>query len=159
MKTIKTVSIAMLATLALATTAFAGPGGHRGEPGAPFPGLAGPGLNIERMAEHLSLDETQRQSIENILEAARPEFQALRSDFRANREALDALDPADAEYSAAINDIAAENGRLATQGTLLMSRVRNEVHAVLTEEQRQMLDERKQQRRGAMERRPRRQQQ
>jgi Spy/CpxP family protein refolding chaperone len=150
MKAIKTVTLAMVATLALVATAFAGPGGgQKGQPGAPFPGLAGPGLNVERMAAHLELDETQRQSIENILEAARPEFQALRADFRANRQALDALDPADANYSAAIDNIAAENGRLATEGTLLMSRVRNEVHAILTEEQRAKLAEGKQRRRDA----------
>lgn len=158
MKTMKTISLAMLATLALAATAYAGHGGgQHGQPGAPFPGLAGPGLKLERMAIHLELDETQQQSIENILEAARPEFQALRADFRTNREALEALDPADANYSAAINDIAAENGRLATEGTLLMSRVRSEVHAVLTEEQRAKLQESKQRMRGAMERRHRRQ--
>ena len=150
MRAAKTVTLATLATLALAATAFAGPGGgQKGHPGVPFPGLAGPGLNIDRMAAHLELDETQRQSIENILEAARPEFQALRADFRANRQALDAIDPADADYSAAINDIAAENGRLATEGTLLMNRVRNEVHAVLTEEQRAKLAEGKQRRRDA----------
>ena len=154
MRAVKTVTLATLATLALAGTAFAGPGGgQKGHPGAPFPGLAGPGLNIERMAAHLELDETQRQSIENILEAARPEFQALRADFWANRQALEAIDPADADYSAAINDVAAENGRLATEGTLLMSRVRNEVHAVLTEEQRAKLAEGKQRMRAKAERR------
>ena len=158
MKMINTVTVAMLATLALAATAFAGPDdGRKGQPGAPFPGLAGPGLKVERMAKHLELDEAQKQSIENILDASRPEFQALRTDFRANRRALDALDPADANYSAAINDIAAENGRLATEGTLLMSRVRNEIHAVLTEEQRAKLEQGKQRRQGAGERRPPRQ--
>ena len=158
MKMIKTVSLAALTTLALAATAYAGPGGgHHGQQVAPFPGLAGPGLKLERMAVHLELDETQVQSIENILESARPEFQALRADFRANRKALEALDPAAADYPAAINDIAAENGRLATEGTLLMSRVRNEVHAVLTVEQREKLQQSKQRMRGAMERRARKQ--
>ena len=115
MKTIKTTGLAMLAMLALAATAYAGPGGGQpGRHGAPFPGLDGPGLKLERMAIHLELDEAQVQSIENILEAAKPEFHALRADFRANRQALEALDPADTEYSAAINDIAAENGRLAS---------------------------------------------
>jgi Spy/CpxP family protein refolding chaperone len=154
MKTIKTVTLAMLTTLALAATAYAEPGGgQHGQPGASFPGLAGPGLKLGRMAKHLELDEAQQQSIENILEATRPEFQALRTDFRANRRALQALDPADPDYTAAINDIAAENGRLATEGTLLMSRVRNEVHSVLTDEQRAKLAQGKQRMRAVPKRR------
>ena len=158
MKTIKTVTLAMLTTLALAATAYAEPGGgQHGQPGASFPGLAGPGLKLGRMAKHLELDEAQQQSIENILEAARPEFHALRTDFRANRQALEALDPADPDYTSAINAIAAENGRLATEGTLLMSRVRNEVHAVLTAEQREKLQQGKKRLRGAAERRARKQ--
>lgn len=159
MKIFNSISIGMLAVLALALTASAAPGdGPRGSFGGPGLGFGGPGPSVERMADHLGLDETQQQSIENILEAAKPELEALREAQRANREALAALDPADANYSTAINNIAAENGRLATEGTLLRSRVRNEVNAVLTDEQREKLGQGRQRMRGAIEeRRPRRQ--
>jgi Spy/CpxP family protein refolding chaperone len=47
-----------------------------------------PGFVIERMAERLDLDETQRQEIENILLAAKPEFEALRDRVKAQVEAV-----------------------------------------------------------------------
>jgi Spy/CpxP family protein refolding chaperone len=47
-----------------------------------------PGFVIERMAERLDLDETQRQEIENILLAAKPEFEALRDRVQAEVEAV-----------------------------------------------------------------------
>jgi Spy/CpxP family protein refolding chaperone len=40
------------------------------------------------MAERLELDETQRQSIQNIIEAAKPEFEALRDRVQAEVEAV-----------------------------------------------------------------------
>lgn len=158
MKTIKSISIGMIAVLALALTASAAPGdGPRQAFGGPGPWFGGPGQSIERMAEHLGLDDVQKQTIQNILEAAKPELDALREAQRTNHEALVALDPADPNYSTAINDIAAEKGRLVTEGTLLRSRVRNEINAVLTDEQREQLGQGRQRMRGAIgERRPRR---
>ena len=90
---------------------------------------------LEHMADHLDLDDTQRDAVNNIIEAAKPEIQALREKARANREALEALDASDAAYSTELNNIAISNGELATEGTLLFTRIRTEVHAVLTDEQ------------------------
>lgn len=87
----------LLSLLAFASSAHAEPGAKDA--------LAGPALMTERMAERLELDETQRQSISNILEAAKPEFDAL---HEAREE--------------------------------LATRVRSEIDAVLTEEQRAELD-------------------
>ena len=53
----------------------------------------------------------------------------------ANRDALESLDPSDPAYDTMLQNIAMSNGQLATEGTLLMVRVRGEAHAVLTEEQ------------------------
>lgn len=47
-----------------------------------------------------------------------------------------ALDPNDPNRTALLSDIADENGQLAAEGTLLLDRVRNEVSAVLSDEQR-----------------------
>ena len=102
----------------------------------PFPGGPGnPALMLEHMADHLDLDDAQRDAVNNILEAAKPEVQALREKVRSNREALEALDVNDAAYSAELNNIAISNGELATEATLLFTRIRTEVHAVLTDEQ------------------------
>lgn len=149
-----TAAVAAMLLFAFTSSALAGPGdGPRagfGGPGFDFPRA---GLMLEHMVDHLDLDDAQRQEIENILEAAKPEFEALREAAIANREALEALDPVTASYSADLDAIAAENGRLATEGTLLAVRVRGEVHAVLTDEQIAKLERGKQRFRKAMDRR------
>jgi hypothetical protein len=66
-------------------------------------------------AESGELDDTQQPAAQNILFAAEPEITALRERMQANREIM--------------------NGQLATQATLLFDRVRNEVRAVLTDQQ------------------------
>ncbi len=133
----KKLGIALLAVVPLAvfsTAALAERGGPPGMFGG-GPGFMGPGLMLEHMADHLDLDDAQRNAVNNILEAAKPEIQALREKARANRDALEALDVNDAAYSAELNNIAISNGELATEGTLLFTRIRTDVHAVLTDEQ------------------------
>lgn len=78
-------AIGLLGLLAFASSAVAadGPKDHIGGPG-----FNGPVLITERMAERLELDETQVQSIQNIIEAARPEFEALRDRVQAEVEAV-----------------------------------------------------------------------
>lgn len=112
------------------------PGHDFGMPGGDF---RFSGQMIERMASHLNLDDAQQQAMQNILDTAQPEIDALRERKKTNRKAMQALDSNDPDYSALINNIAVENGQLATEGTLLFSRIRNEVHAVLTDEQRDQL--------------------
>ena len=68
--------------LAFASSATA----ERGPDHRPLFGM--PGFLIERMVERLDLDETQRQEIENILLAAKPEFEALRDRVKAEVAAV-----------------------------------------------------------------------
>ena len=153
----KTQTIALLAILSMAAfsiSAQAGPGGPPGMFGAgPGMGFGGPRMMLEHMADHLDLDDAQRDAVRNILEAAQPEIQALREQAKANREALQALDASDPSYSTTLNNIALSNGQLATEGTLLFTRVRGEVNAVLTDEQRAKLERGKQRMKAAFERR------
>ena len=107
-------------------------------------GIIGDELMLEHLSDHLDLTDAQRQSIENIVEASKPEMQAIREQARANRQAIRTLDTSDPSYETALNNIAVSNGELATAGTLLAVRVRNEVHAVLTDEQREKLERSKQ---------------
>jgi Spy/CpxP family protein refolding chaperone len=113
-------------------------GDHHGMRGDTF---AAPGRFSEKMADRLELDDTQRQAVENIKLAAEPEVTALRERMHANREAMKALDPNDLNRSALLNDIAVEKGQLVTESTLLFERVRGELSAVLTEEQRAKIEE------------------
>ena len=73
-------AIGLLGLLAFASSAVAADG--------PKDGFDRPVMITERMAERLELDETQVQSIQNIIEAARPEFQALRDRVQAEVEAV-----------------------------------------------------------------------
>ena len=49
------------------------------------------------------------------------------------------MDPSDPAYDVLLNDIAISNGELAAQGTFLVTRIRTEVSAILTDEQREKL--------------------
>ena len=113
-------------------------GEHRG----PGRGFGDPAMMIERMAEHLELDDTQRQSIANVVEASRPEFAALRDAARENREAIRSLDVGDPAYGSELQNLSVRSGELAAELTLLTGRVRGEIAAILTDEQQQMLEER-----------------
>jgi Spy/CpxP family protein refolding chaperone len=133
--------LSILMVSALATSVLAEPGGRH--QGRDF-GMHGGDFRfsdrmIERMANHLDLDEAQQQSMQAILDASKSEIDALRTRRKANREAMQALDSNAPDYSALINNIALENGQLATEGTLLFSRIRNDINAVLTDEQREKL--------------------
>lgn len=104
-------------------------------------GFGSPGHFSEKMADRLELDETQRQAVENIQLVAEPEIKALRERMQANSEKMKALDPNDPNRSALLNDLAVEKGQLTTEGILLFDRVRNELGAVLTDEQRAKAEE------------------
>ncbi len=103
---------------------------------------AGRAMFSERSLERLDLDDTQRQSIENIIATAKPDIETLREQSRANREALDALDTSTAGNLQELQNLAAENGRLATESTLLKFRVRSEILSALNDEQRAALESR-----------------
>lgn len=132
----KAVLLALVSTAMLSAAVYAGDkdgrpgaGRHFGGPGFGMPDAA---MITGRMADYLELDDAQRDSVENIMSAAKPELQALRDKTRANHEALRTLAAGDPE----VQNIAISNGELATEGTLLFARIRGEIDAVLTDEQR-----------------------
>lgn len=128
------VPLTALALTAAAVVAFAPANAHDGH-GRGFGAGGDPTRMVERMTRHLDLDATQQAEVENILTAAKPEFDALRERARANRTAMRELKPGSADYSARVSDVASASGQLVTDGAVLLGRVRAEVHAVLTPEQ------------------------
>jgi Spy/CpxP family protein refolding chaperone len=110
--------------------------------GAQGRGSRDPARMIERMTKHLDLDETQQQTVSNIIEAARPEFESLRERASVNRTAMRELVTTDPDYSAKLSNLAVENGELMAEGTILFGRVRAELSAELTDEQRATLEAR-----------------
>lgn len=135
------ILMAVLSGAALSVQAQAHPGGAKGffGGGGFGGGFPGPRLMMAHMADHLDLDETQRAQVRDIMQAAKPEFQAIRQQVQANRETLTSLDPNDPDYATVLNNVAASNGQLATEGTLLAHRVRSEIQAILTVEQKEKL--------------------
>ena len=107
------------------------------------PGRGGsPEEMIMRIADRLDLDETQRQEVRNIMEAAKPSFSTLRERSRENRLAFFTLDVSDPDYGAKLQDLSAQSGELAADLTMLAGQLRADVSVVLTDEQRQKLAER-----------------
>ncbi len=156
-------SIALAAALlAIGTFANAGEGDrgrHHGKPGDHHRQMAhmrNPERMVERMSEHLGLDETQTQELHNVVLAAKPQMDSLRERGRANRTALKEIDTDAPDYEQTIQALAAERGELATEMTLLRSQIRNDIHAKLTPEQIQQLDEAKAQMRQKFKDRRRR---
>lgn len=141
MKTYKTALLALLTSGLLATSVYADSNDRKGprdrQFGGPGFGLPHAAMISDRMAERLGLDETQRERVDNIMSAASPEMEALREKVKLNHEALRALGAGDPE----VQNIALSNGELATEATLLFARVRGELDAVLTDEQRATLAE------------------
>lgn len=141
MKMNKTVLLALVSSAVLAAGAYADFDGEKGRRDRHFggPGFGMPPISkiTGRMAEHLDLDDAQRESVENIMGAAQPEIEALRERLRANHDALKSLSGSGPD----VQNIATSNGALATEATLLFVRVRTEIDAVLTDEQRAKLAE------------------
>jgi Spy/CpxP family protein refolding chaperone len=117
-------------------------GMHRGDAG-----MMHGGPNFDRMVEHMSrlleLDDAQEQAIRNIVEDAKPKAKALRERAKENRKAMHALNVSDTDYDAKLQKLAAENGEVATQLTLLHGRVMAQVNGELTPEQQAELSERR----------------
>lgn len=126
-------SLAAGALLVVAATAVAGPGGHHGWQGD----FGDPDRLAEHLTRRLDLDEDQTQKIRNIVSAATPEMQELRDRAMQNHEAVRTLDASDPDFDTRLSTLARENGDLASAATLLHGRLRAEINAVLTPEQRE----------------------
>ena len=95
-----------------------------------------PARMLEMMTRHLDLDDIQAQTIGNIFEAARPEIDALRERAEATRKAMYELDVNDPAYGSELQRLSTEIGALTSEATLLHGRLRADVFAQLTPEQR-----------------------
>lgn len=102
-------------------------------------GRMGPEQMVRMITHRLELDETQTEQLHNIAAGAKPEFDALRAKRIANREATLNLDVDDPDYGVKSQNLAAASGEIAASSAELMSRIRADIHAILTPEQREQL--------------------
>lgn len=96
-----------------------------------------PSRLVERLSHKLDLEAEQSQAIDNILTAARPEIDALRERIGTARAALRDLDVDAPDYGATLQNLSSDLGALTAEAALLHGRVRAEVFAVLSPEQRE----------------------
>jgi Spy/CpxP family protein refolding chaperone len=133
-----------LVTVALAPAALLAqgfPGGPgRGGPGGPG---HGPGLErlLHRLGDELGLTDTQRDEIDAILAAGQPTVEALREQLVDARQAFrDSNDPVIFDEAAA-RAFAESQSQLHADLMVETMRLHSQVLSVLTEEQREQLDE------------------
>lgn len=144
--------------------AGAGPGMQHGQhPGGPPPGMMGDGPGpmmgmpgprmLERMAGELGLSDDQKQKIQGIFAASRPEMEQGRDLARQNADKLRATRPDDKKYDAVVSEVARSAGELASRAVTQRARLRAQVWAVLTAEQRTKMETMQAERRERMKQR------
>lgn len=131
--------------LGSASASYAGPDegrksrSHHGDRGMMMGEFGDPDRMLAHMKRRLELDDDQALKIGNILSAVDPESSALRERGMTVRESIAGLDAGDKDYHARLQDLALESGEVATSMVMLLGRVRAELYAELSDEQRQKL--------------------
>ena len=135
---------ALLVGVALAVDNDRGPhtGKHHERPmagGALMRDDADPGRLVRHLGRELSLTDEQQQLLDNIVSSAQPEIDALRKRADAQRKVIRELDVNDPDYASKLQNAATASGDLASQAILLHGRLRKDIDATLTPEQRDQL--------------------
>lgn len=104
------------------------------------------GAGFERMLERLDLTTEQRGAIGAIVERTRPQMRALREQMRANHEQLRALGQGGTPDESELRRLANVQGQLMADMIVLRTKMRSEIHAVLSDEQRHQLEQMREQR-------------
>lgn len=143
--TIKTTLIAatLIGSLA-ATAAHAGKGC-----GKDHHGLRGLDSEhrINRLADRLELSTEQRDKVRAIADKSRPAVRAVHDKMRDNRQAMHVLMQQEKPTEAEVRKLADVRGKLVAEMTVLRVRMKSDIHAVLTPEQRDKLKQHSEQRR------------
>ncbi len=101
-----------------------------------------PEVRIERMAEALDLTTEQRDKVRAIVDKLRPQVRELRDKLTDNRKQLRALAQQGNAKEADVRKLADAQGKLVADMIVQRTKVHNEIHAVLTPEQREKLQQR-----------------
>jgi periplasmic protein CpxP/Spy len=136
MKNLAMKMMAVLVVLLLipATGFAAGEGwGKRGEMGG--------GKHLARMASALDLTEDQKSQIRTIWTSEREKIAPLRQQMRENRQQIHQEALAVPFDEAAVRTLAAAQAEARTEMIVAHARVKNQVHAVLTPEQREKAEQ------------------
>lgn len=102
---------------------------------------------MEKMIKHLGLNDEQAKKVRSIRESFQPKMEALRSTMKENRKQLREEMHADNIDQSKVKKIAKTMGDLKANKIILRAEMRNEVHKVLTKEQRAEMKKQKEHRR------------
>jgi len=131
------LATAMAAALGMAAVALAGP--HDcGERAGPEERLE---KHLDRMSRHLDLSDTQRSEVEVVLKGSQAEMAVLRTQMRDSHKMLHQLNPEQGNYEAEVARLAGEQGKAMTNLIQLRARTMAGVHPILTEEQREKMQD------------------
>lgn len=138
----------IIGALAIATLAGGVPGVHA-QPGPDFDGAPlgegygrhgkmDPEQHLARMAKKLKLTDAQKEQVQAIIKAEKERIAPLREKLTENRKKLREATEAETFDEAAVKALAATQAEL--QAELMVSHVktRQQVHAILTPEQREL---------------------
>lgn len=100
----------------------------------------GPGFNLDRMSNRLDLTDDQRAQVEEIVASTRPEMNELREAMKENRVRLDELKQQETFDEDRIRELAGKQGELKAEMMVLRAGQRNQINAILTDEQRGQRD-------------------
>jgi Spy/CpxP family protein refolding chaperone len=122
---------------------------YRGFKGPRGPGGPGamPGQMLLRMADELNLSIEQQDSLQGLIDEFQPSWDSLRERMSASRSKMMGLTPDDPEYASVTQEVSQQAAAMAAEMVMLTSDFQARAYALLTEEQRQRLEELKSERR------------
>ena len=137
-------AVALLgATAVMATSSWWDAPRPREAPADDGRSLAVPGLVQPRalgdLARDLDLSGEQRRSIEEFVDEAQRDFEALDLQLRADGELLARTEPGDSAYPTVVTTVSQSAGGIAAEFVRRASELRSQVHTVLTPAQRSAL--------------------
>lgn len=103
----------------------------------------GSSFQTARFARKLDLNDEQRKQFREIINAARPEADELADAILANRRALRELGRGTELSEREVQEIADLRGTLVSKMIVLKSRVRGQIYALLTPDQRERFEKMK----------------
>ena len=119
--------------------------GFKGPRGFGGPG-AMPGRMLLRMADELNLSIEQQDSLQGLIDEFQPSWNSLRERASASRSRMMGLTPDDPDYASVTQEVSQQAAVLAAEMVMLSSDFQARAYALLTEEQRQRLEELKSER-------------
>jgi Spy/CpxP family protein refolding chaperone len=98
--------------------------------------------HVDRMAERLDLTKEQRDKVRAIVDKTRPQTRELHDKLSENRKQLQMLTQQGTAKEGEIRKLADNQGKLIADMIVQRSKVRGEINAVLTPEQREKMQQR-----------------